>query len=62
MHQFDVTTAFLNGKFEEEVYMKQSQGFILKEQEELVCRLNKSIYGLIKAIFTMLKPCITQKA
>ena len=46
LHQIDVTTAFLNGKLEEEVYMKQPQGFILEGQEELVCRLNKSIYGL----------------
>ena len=46
LHQIDVTTAFLNGKLEEEVYMKQPQGFILKGQEELVCRLNKSIHDV----------------
>ena len=37
----DVTTAFLNGILEEEVYMKQPEG-----KDHLVCKLNKSIYGL----------------
>ena len=39
LHQFDVTTAFLNGKLE--VYMKQHNGFTLEGQEELVCSQNK---------------------
>ena len=46
LHQVDVTTAFLNGSFEEEVYIKQPKGFIEPGSENLVCRLKKSIYGL----------------
>ena len=46
LHQVDVTTAFLNGTLEEEVFMKQPEGFIVPGSEKLVCRLKKSIYGL----------------
>ena len=46
LHQMDVTTAFLNGTLEEEVFMKQPEGYEIKGKEHLVCRLKKSIYGL----------------
>ena len=42
----DITTTFLNCDLEEEVYMKQPEGFLAEGQEHLVCRLKKSIYGL----------------
>ena len=46
VHQMDVSTAFLNGKLEEEIYMSQPEGYVKEGKEELVCKLNKSIYGL----------------
>ena len=45
----DVKTAFLNGNLDEEIYMSQPKGFIEKGQEQKVCRLLKSIYGLKQA-------------
>ena len=45
----DVKTTFLNGDLEEEIYMKQPEGFSYRECENLVCKLKKSIYGLKQA-------------
>ncbi|KAH9101333.1 hypothetical protein LEN26_015722, partial [Aphanomyces euteiches] len=42
----DVQTAFLNGNLQETLYMKQPPGYVQPGSEHLVCRLNKSIYGL----------------
>jgi len=46
LFQMDVKTAFLNGSIEEEIYMDQPIDFVLKGQEDKVCRLKRSIYGL----------------
>ena len=47
--QMDVKTAFLNGNLEEEIYMMQPEGFIANNQEHMVCKLKRSIYGLKQA-------------
>ncbi len=48
LDQIDVTTAFLNGTLNEEVYMRQPEGFVAQGNEELVCKLKKSIYYGLK--------------
>ena len=49
LQQKDVKTTFLNGDLEEEVYMKQTEGFSFREGEHLVCKLKKFIYNLKQA-------------
>ena len=46
LRQMDVSTAFLNGEFDEEVYMQQPEGFVEEGKEYMVCYLKRSIYGL----------------
>ena len=46
LHQLDITAAFLNGHLEEEVFMRQPEGFVEKGKQHLVCRLKQSLYGL----------------
>ena len=45
----DVKTAFLYGKLDEEIYMDQPEGFIIKGQERKVYKLKKALYGLKQA-------------
>ncbi|KAL0281726.1 UNVERIFIED_CONTAM: Retrovirus-related Pol polyprotein from transposon TNT 1-94 [Sesamum radiatum] len=47
--QMDVKTAFLNGFVEEEIFMDQPEGFTTVGEEQKVCRLQRSIYGLKQA-------------
>lgn len=42
----DVKTTFLHEDLEEEIYMKQPEGFVVKGKKELVCKLKKFLYGL----------------
>ena len=47
--QMDVKTAFLNGHLKEELYMMQPEGFVDSENANKVCKLQRSIYGLVQA-------------
>jgi ATP-binding cassette subfamily B (MDR/TAP) protein 1 len=49
VEQMDVKTTFLHGNLEEEIYMKQPDGFLVEGKEDYVCRLRKSLYGLKQA-------------
>src|SRR5439155_9962209 len=45
--QFDIKTAYLNGDLEDELYMRQPQGF--DDKTGRVCHLLKGLYGLKQA-------------
>jgi hypothetical protein len=49
VHQMDVKIAFLNGELGEEIDMIQPDWFVIKGQEDKVCKLVKSLYGLKQA-------------
>ncbi len=49
IHQMDVSTAFLISELKENIYMEQPKGFATPGQEQKVCKLNKSLYGLKQA-------------
>ena len=46
LNHMDVNTSFLNGVIEEEVYIKQPQGFEVEDIWTHVCKLKKAMYGL----------------
>ena len=47
LRQFDITTAFLYGNLDEEIYVTQPPGF--EDNTKRVCLLHKSLYGLKQA-------------
>ena len=45
----DVKTAFLHGFLKEELYMIQQESFVNPKGAKKVCKLQRSIYGLVQA-------------
>jgi hypothetical protein len=45
LRSVDITSAFTNGDLDEEIYMRQPEGFHVGSPNQ-VCRLRKSLYGL----------------
>ena len=45
----DVKLAYLHGVPDREIYMEQPEGFVAKGEENKVCRLVRSLYGLKQA-------------
>ena len=45
LESLDISTAYLNGEMDAEVYMRQPEGFEQREPE-WVCKLMKGLYGL----------------
>ena len=46
IHQMDVNITFFNRELEEEIYMNQPKECVVPGEEQKVCRLVKSLYGL----------------
>ena len=47
--KMDVKTVFFNGFIKEELYMMQPEGFLNPKGANKVCKLQRSIYGLVQA-------------
>ena len=45
VHQMDVSTVFLNGQFQEDVYMSQPVGWEKRGEEHHVCKMKKAHSG-----------------
>ena len=46
INDINITTAFLNGDLNEEVFMEQPSSFVVPEQEQKVYKLRKAIFAL----------------
>ena len=47
IHQVDINNVFLYGFLHETIYMSQPPGFF--DNSNIMCRINKAIYGLKQA-------------
>ena len=47
--QMDIKTTFLKGFIKEEFYVRQPEGFVNLKGANKICKLQRSIYGLVQA-------------
>lgn len=47
--QFDIRTVFLHGELKEDIYIELPEGLKRENSQDVVCKLNKSLYGLKQA-------------
>jgi hypothetical protein len=50
IEKMDVKKMFLHGDLEEEIYMKQPEGFVVKGKKDSVCKLKISLYDLKQSL------------
>ena len=50
LDELGAKTVFLNFELEEEIYMRQCQGFVVLGKEHCVCRLKRPLYGVKQAL------------
>ena len=50
IYHMDVKSAFLHGMLQEDMYLQQPQGYVRKNNEHKVYKLQKAIYGLKQAL------------
>lgn len=44
--QMDVISAYVQGELSDEVFMEQPEMFVEENREDMICKLNKPLYGL----------------
>ena len=49
VHQVDIVAAYLNADLDDEVYMEAPHGILKPRSQDLICRLQKGLYGLKQA-------------
>ena len=59
LYQMDIKSAFINGEFHKEVYVKQPLGFVNPKKPDHVYKLHKALYGLKQAPRVWYK-CLTK--
>lgn len=60
VQHYDIKNTFLNANLTEMIYMRQPKGYEVKEKEQYVLKLNKSLYGL-KQSANLWNKCISDK-